>query len=447
MITIAEQESAPSSSPMWIDSASVAEVCSTVFGFAFLLFFVHFGGLTGHEARSTELIERAFVNGSAPQRFAFDFSPITAYHCFLEIEMSMIRFSATGALPPVTFGYAVAYEGAASARPPLNISGYRFVPRAPGPRPAFTEKMRLLRDSFLDYGAAGVVVTVSAPPEYKGLALFVSQGVSDQTSFEAYVRVVYALFGIAAAYLWLNRLAGRAFRNWAFEQKFTFVLVLVGVVANNPLYAVHVYSPIAILPLIEVIAPPLFHGMAYALVLLNLDLVLNANAKRARSLIGGETLVGIGVFVSEMILSGYQTFWLALAPRPFRVGLELLTERVRVLISLVFVVWASFRAVNVVRWVDLTERFRSYMCAISSSVVVGHALIVHVLAKMFGWFAGSGVEFVSAFAVYNTFDLMMLYFHWPYEPVADMTYEAGGAKASRKACSESVNAIGEELGE
>jgi hypothetical protein len=275
-----------------------------------------------------------------------------------------------------------------------------------------------------------MALTVAADPAYRGIALFVSQGVADQTSFEAYVRVVYAIFGAAAALIWRARLADRALRAWATEQKLTFALVLVGVVANDPLYALHVHWPTRISPLVELVAPPLFHGMAYALALLNPDLVLRKSA--GRSVAGFETLVGILVFVSETIGNGYRLFWPEL-PRAAPAGAELCAERTRAFAGAVFAAWASVRVASVVRRVDLTERFRSYMYAIASSVVAAHALVVDVLARAFGWFEGSGVEFVTAFAVYNTFALMMLYFHWPYEPVSDMTYEAGGAKRPRKA--------------
>jgi hypothetical protein len=174
-------------------------------------------------------------------------------------------------------------------------------------------------------------------------------------------------------------------------------------------------------------------GLAdYAIILVLLDLLLHKNAKGVFSLFRPELLLGFLEFLCELCLSASELFWLKGAPHPFKSGSERFVEFCQIAVNVVFVVWASLRASKVVRSIDVTERFHTYLYVIAVSAVVVQALIVLVFGKLFEWFQGTVVEFLTAFGVHNNFTLMMLYFHWPYEPVADMTYEAGGAHGNRK---------------
>jgi hypothetical protein len=448
MIEIAQQESVVSSSPMWIDSVSVTEMSTTIIGFGLLLFLLLFSGVTGAGPISVQTVERAITNSST-KRFSFYLSPIVPFDRFLMVDLALVRAPDAGTSPdqsPISLEYRVDCSGSGHAQTRLEVPPKVVTPPRQGQRSDSTGTIRLFYDAILSYSSAELTLSLNTTSaEYRGIAVIITQGTSDHTSFLAYIRIVYAMFSVAAAYLWTQKASLSAFRDWAFEQKITFALLLVSIMSNNPLYLWHAYRPLRMWPIIDLVVTPLFHGCVYTVILVVFDLLLRKNLKSEVSLCRPELLLGIAVFVNEFSILAFQIFWPVWAPRPFKSRWEVFAEQSQIVINLAFVVWASARALTTIRSIDVTEKFHTYLYVIAASSVILQAFFVLVVAKLFGWFQKTATDFVSAFAVHNNFTLMMLYFHWPYEPVTDMRYEVSGARVARKSASAQPGPIVETL--
>jgi hypothetical protein len=300
--------------------------------------------------------------------------------------------------------------------------------------------VRLFHDRVLPYGMAELSVSVRAPPAYGGVLLLVSQGSSECATFE-----VYALFAIGAIHLWLARLRLRDFREWASEQKATFLLLVAAVVSDNPLYFCHLYHLRRFWAVADLVATPLFHAFVYTAILVLFDAVLRKSARNVGSCLRWEVALGVGNFAVECALAAAQLFWVEFAPQIGEGGIAPGMRTAQAALNAAFVLCGLSRMARMLQAVDVTERFCTYLYLAAAAAVLVQSAVVLVLGNLLGLFEATAVEFLSAFGVHNSFALMMMYFHWPYQPVLDMMYETNVAKARRTAPPEQANPILESL--
>jgi hypothetical protein len=183
------------------------------------------------------------------------------------------------------------------------------------------------------------------------------------------------------------------------EQQITVPMLVLAALANNPLYAVHAYSPSVVVLLLEKLFAPIFH--AYTLFAV-------AAFTGASPLVAIPTVIGIVEF-----LSGIAVF-----PERFVSILEI-AHRV---CYLTFIVWQISRLIDGWRESDFAR-----------TLVYGTGLLtllVLAVVLVFGWYFSRGLaertfEWVLTFCTYNGFVLMISYFHWPYDARKDATHAWG----------------------
>jgi hypothetical protein len=91
---------------------------------------------------------------------------------------------------------------------------------------------------------------------------------------------------------------------------------------------------------------------------------------------------------------------------------------------LAFVGWSIAMVVKVLLALDQADRWRTYLYVEAALFIIG-AEAFSVLCRVFGWFPDMELEWILRFSTYNTFSLMLAYFHWPYVLFDEQAFLAG----------------------
>jgi hypothetical protein len=211
--------------------------------------------------------------------------------------------------------------------------------------------------------------------------------------------------------------------EWAIEQKLTSMIALLAIISNNPLYILHAYRPSWFWIFLDFTATSLFHSMVYVTIFIVLNSVVYKNIASQTGWITKETRFGVLVVICKFNQSVYHCLRFVLPQGLLKTTTEPFLVRCEIFLGIGFAIWGSGLVSAVVCTEDLSERARTILYSMSAGIVITVVGIVSVIGKSCDLFEGTMIEFVSLFVVHNTFALMMLYFHWPYQTEVDRVYE------------------------
>jgi hypothetical protein len=281
-------------------------------------------------------------------------------------------------------------------RPPVHIDSFPFRIAAPSNTSNF---IRLANDRFITYDSVTLrfILPQEAALSSPGIAVSTQIGAPCHTTFQICFRFLYSAVELISLYQGFIR-----FFTWSqltLEQQITVLMLVLAPLANNPLYAVHAFSPSIVVLLLEKLFASILH--AYTLFAV-------AAFTGTSQPVTIPTIIGIVEF-----LSGIGGF-----PEPFVSILEI-SHR---LFYLTFIVWQIYRVICGWRESDFA-RTLVYATGLLT-------LLVPAVVLVFGWYSSRGLaertfEWVVTFCAHNGFVLMISYFHWPYDARKDARHEWG----------------------
>jgi hypothetical protein len=267
-------------------------------------------------------------------------------------------------------------------------------------------------------------VSVVSESPFTGIVLFTSHGDANHTTFQCYFRFIFSVFEIVALCYFCTRLPVTTIAQWPLEQQLTFAVVLVAIISNNPLYYyLRVYRPFFPAAVLGSIAPPLFHALVHVSVLVIFDSIAYKNSWPRSFLKRTEIAFGCFFFLTKFLESIGRVFGGPIGP------IDVIVDKTSLWLSVTFALWALWFIVGMLSDADFTEAGRTVLYVLAALMVVGCSIEVDVVSRLFDG-CEEGLEgSISLFTAQNTFALMMLYLHWPYEPGIDRAY--AGSLAGR----------------
>jgi hypothetical protein len=407
---------------LWIESAPLSEALMIIGGFIVALAATFLTARLGPPTIDTQKAERLFTNMTHNQ-YRFSAYPISGYNRFVRFELSFLRASQSSTMTTVAFSYQVDCFSQA-----LPVKTFRKrvanLGLPSGNDRNDTLKFRLFDDKFVNYEAAELQLNLSTPDldSCSGLTVFTSLGTPNHTTYQAYFRFLYSAVEFAGVLLLCWQPGMRKLSTWTQELYLTFFLLFIAILSNNPLYIRHALRTSLVFWLIEALAPAAFHAYSILLCMHMVDFVVNKNVKSSAFKLRWWDFVAISLFACEftksiILMSSYELSSVSRFCRYLGYG--------QILAHALFLAFGLYFVVGLGPGVDVTERGKFWAYSLALGIVMGHSLIVVILGRTFRLFEGTEAEWIGAFGVYNTFTLMVMYFHWPFIPAK--TYQESGS--------------------
>jgi hypothetical protein len=213
--------------------------------------------------------------------------------------------------------------------------------------------------------------------------------------------------------------------GWRFcsiEQQFTLPLLVVAILANNPICIVQVRNPHYFHFLIDVLATPLFHGYAYFCLLVILDSVIHRRPK-----VWAKMIVAGFAFATEFISEVYALIvGFSLTPPIGGDSFGNIISFLEICSKLIFFGWTVWMIVMLIWQIDVTDRWKYYLYLEAFFFLTGYIGFVWLRKRVFSSFNGKETDWILGFCAHNLFVLITAYLHWPYDLFHDKNYQAEG---------------------
>jgi hypothetical protein len=229
--------------------------------------------------------------------------------------------------------------------------------------------------------------------------------------------MVYAAMHIFALNRLISHLPMSSFAKWTHEHQFSFILGVLAVISTNPLYLWRVKSASAIFAICEIFIAPVYRAAVCVAVLVFLKRVKNGKQ-------GGivwEVVFGIAICANEVwrLLNGLLT------QRKFAARLEVEGGGLQAVLWSGFALCVGWRVMDVVRNCNGMEWIKVMIYVGAAGAIVG----AEGFEVMGGRGGGGGgfdrkiMEGVVRLVVENSFSLLMLHLHCPYQIERERKYE------------------------
>jgi hypothetical protein len=272
----------------------------------------------------------------------------------------------------------------------------------------------LFSDFAIRYEFIELTVHIQSPdvPPFGVIGVEFQSGAVEHTWAQIYFRLAFAVFDLTAAVMLWYRLRWSFKCRWALEQRATELILVLAVVANDPIYFVQVIRPVAILWYVETLAACLLHAAMCAFVVFNLDSLRRSRFLARLPRLELPFLVFFVMSFPKFLLSLHKRHRV-LSDSADRARLFLVILVVLVNCSYVLgVVWLLFVAVT--RF-DLNLLLKYALYATSAFWIGIETSIAETAGELGMVFRGSEYCWVLWFMTSNIFVLMMAFLHWPCE--------------------------------
>ena len=210
---------------------------------------------------------------------------------------------------------------------------------------------------------------------------------------------------------------------WHLEQKLTVPLLTLCILYNDPFYIFQAKSPTYVYILWNTIATSIFSAYFQFFILVLFDSLRYKNRKTDRFFFWPKIAFCILLFLSSVIHGIYDdisSFHGTSADNYD--SIEEILRWTQIMLNLFYLVWAIITIILAGIQIDVIERYKFYMYVATGGTSLLVLAIVRILFTALRLFRNSAIHFVMIFAIQNSFVLMMMYFHWPYEVINDQTY-------------------------
>ena len=439
MIDIQIEESLGRETLMAIDSANFREDLVSILGFILILVITSISGLLGPRPLDSKIQVNKFVSSSSlsgfqgpqSQEISMTITNISTYNRFFSFYISFNRGESPAPLDQ-TFSYAykvTTIKGNQKQTKSNYVDGVHLksvdgVKTSP--------RIKIFTTKIVNFDTLQFYATVDSVKGYNSINLIEENGFVQNTYFQIYFKLTFAVIEIAFLVLFVNRLQMSQFKLWHLEQKLTAPLLLLVIVYNNPFSWFTIAHPTNVTLIIDEIISCLFTVYFRFFILVLFDSLRYKNRKTDQCFFIPKIVFCIFNFLVLVIHGIYNV--LSSSPQK-RADSSSAIDIFELFLLIVYLVWVTASIGIAGCKVDITERYKYIIYCVSGIT----ALILLALSDFFlgflGYLENSALKFVESYAIVNVYVMLMAYFHWPYEVLHDQNYMGGddSAKATMPA--------------
>lgn len=420
MIDIQIEDSLVRESLMTIDSINFKKALCAIFGFAFLLLVLMVMGIAGPTPTLITGSESHELNGRK-KRIELNLLNLSSLSRFIEVSMVFQRNSTSvnaSGIARVTYEALFVNSKEEYVHPISIMSHVGEVIFEKGELDS--KPVTVWRDNILDFENMSISLRVDRVPQNVfSVYTQVKMGDTKHTVFQIYFRSAASLVGFVCLVMFLRSLSVSSMRLWHLEQKLTVPLLVLLILYDNPFYIFHANSPTKTHVITNTILSATFLSYFRFFILVLFASLRFKNRKTERCFFQPKLIFVMMLFIASIIHGVYDdiaSFDIEIVETD---ELEAKIRWTEVTLYLIYITWTAIAIIHAGFNVDVTERYKFIVYLIGGCTALLMLLSVHVLFAWKGWFKDSSLSFIMSFAVENVFVLMMVYFHWPFEGVAD----------------------------
>lgn len=433
MIDIQIEDSLVRESLMTIDSTNFKEAIFAIMGFAGVLLLLIIMGISGPAATYTTTSELHEIAGRS-KRLELNILNVSQMNRFVEVAMVLKRNSTsfnTSGVVRITYEALFVNSKQEYVHPIAimnHVSQVIFESGATDSKP-----ITIWRENIIDFENMSISVKVDRCPD--GITSTYAQikiGDMGHTAFQIYFREAASVVTIICLVLLLRSLCTGTMKLWHLEQKLTVPLLVLLILYDNPLYVFHVNSPSKTHVIMNTVLSATFLSYFRFFILVLFASLRFKNRKTDRCFFQPKVVFVAILFLASIVHGIYDDI------ASFDVEIletDELEARIRwteITLYLVYIVWTGIAIIHAGLHVDVTEKYKFMVYLSGGCTALVMLLVVHVLFGWYGWFRESSLSFIMSFAVENVFVLMMVYFHWPFERIADKPLDKEDPEANNQ---------------
>jgi hypothetical protein len=215
--------------------------------------------------------------------------------------------------------------------------------------------------------------------------------------FQLAIRILFGFVSILLSTLFFVRMKAVALHKWTLRQKLTILFGIAAVLGFNPFFSLYVCFPSFLHEILNTVLFHLFMSYARLFILLVLDDLADYFSPCSKLFFCG---LQFAVEIASQFVSNDQDL--------------ILMEEMRILFTLVFVVWFMVLVMEAYNKVKPDDRFRLGWYGFVFLVAVGLNLFDKQLERLSVFKNSSGL-FALHFSSLQAFVMVMIFEHWPYE--------------------------------
>lgn len=430
MIDIQIEESLVRESLMSIDASNFKEDVMNLLGFAAILGLMMLVGICGPPAIFSHSVTQPFA-----EILSLEAKEITSDFRFVDYEMTFTRNSNEKLNEQIQFQtnlqYKIfAYDKAGKIKHQFHMAfGNKSV--VIKPQSLSSDHFRIYRDRIIDFSSIAFdIVFLNSQDiinkfgqDQINVTISVLYGSKEHTMFQIYFRFIFSGFVIFFLYSMVKHLYPTPVKLWHLEQKLTVPLLALCILYNDPFYIFQAKSPTYVYILWNTISTSIFTAYFQFFILVLFDSLRYKNRKTDRFFFFPKITFCIILFLSSVIHGIYDDIssFHGAATENYD-SIEEILRWTQIMLNIFYLVWAIISIALAGIQIDIIERYKFYMYVATGGTSLFVFAIVRVLFNAFKLFQNSAIHFVMIFSIQNSFVLMMMYFHWPYEVINDQTY-------------------------
>jgi hypothetical protein len=239
--------------------------------------------------------------------------------------------------------------------------------------------------------------------------------------FQAWIRGIFGVILLGALLLFSRKMAVGS-RAATLEQKITLILSISAVIGVNPLFFFFVIEPSLVHDIVTEIVYRIFTSWVFVFVLIVINEV---NSDRgSQSIRFSHVIVFLVLIVVEtanpLLRQGSELLQLRETNRMVD-----LVDQIKIVLSVILIVWFIYLCVTRGSQIDVTERFKFLVYVPVFTVVILICACEKILNQCKSLADTSGL-FGLRLGTLTAFVLVMIFVHWPYELAKDEVYSVPG---------------------
>ena len=433
MIDIQIEESLGRETLMAIDSANFREDLVSILGFILILVITTISGLLGPRPLDTKTQINKFVSsksltgfqGPQSQEISMTITNISSYNRFFSFSISFNRDDSKIPLDQTfSYAYKVTMIKGNQKWTKSNYVDGAHLHALNGSK--VSSRIFIFSTKIVNFDTLQFYATVDSVKGYNSINLIEENGFAQNTYFQIYFKLTFALIEIAFLVLFVNRLQMTQFKLWHLEQKLTAPLLLLVILYNNPLSWFTIAHPTHVTLVLDQIISCLFTVYFRFFILVLFDSLRYKNRKTDECFFIPKIAFSIFNF---LVLVSHRIYDVLSSSSQVIHETYSIIDLFETFLLVIYLVWVGFSIAVAGCQVDITERYKYIIYCVSGLTALTLLALSDIFLGFLGLFENSALKFVEEYSIMNVFVMLMAYFHWPYEVLHDQNYLVGDEAA------------------
>lgn len=284
------------------------------------------------------------------------------------------------------------------------------------PRSETSEFIAFFFDRFLNYDRVDLRIDFREFEKVTDAVISWQTGEPRHIGFELWMRSLFVVCISAASILLYMRLKRISRNSWTLEMKATLILGVFAVIGGNPLFPLYTYKPSLFYELINEFFLKIFTAAVLVYMLVVVDHV--RLGKTSKVMFIPKFVLFLAMFFADFIPVIIMPFGMEIAAHVAVVAVKYS----RIVLRVIYIAWIVYIWISAVRQLDSVETFKLVVYAVAFTIVILINLsefigpAIPLLNNTFGMFS-------MQLSSLETFVLLMVFCHWPYEYDVDEIYD------------------------